>query len=470
MRPLFAVVIIEFLLAGAGLASKAAEPPFTLTEDDGYRGIWYANQPTGDEYAYKYSGGMATYPHQHLPIAIYAPAVNRTFFVYGGIARAEPGQPLRQELLHMVSYFDHATGTVPRPRILLNKKTDDAHDNPTLSIDAQGHLWIFSNAHGTSRPAFIHSSARPYSIESFEQVLKTNFSYAQPWYLSNFGFLVMHTHYQSGRGLFWMTSADGQSWSKPHALAHMAQGHYQVTCADGGRVATAFNYHPQQGGLNARTNLYYLETRDQGRTWRTAADEPVEIPVKDVQGAGLIHDYEADGLLVYLKQLLFDDQGHPLIVYLTSPGWAPGPANEPRTWRIARWTGNDWQINDMFASDHNYDFGSLEITADGPWRIIAPTEPGAQPFCTGGDMVLWTSADQGHTWRREKQLTHDKERNHTFARRPLDARPDFYSLWADGDAHAPSASSLYFTDRQGSHVWRLPERMTTDAQKPEIAW
>jgi len=35
----------------------------------------------------------------------------------------------------MVSYYDHATKKVARPTILLNKHTDDAHDNPTLAID-----------------------------------------------------------------------------------------------------------------------------------------------------------------------------------------------------------------------------------------------------------------------------------------------------------------------------------------------
>ena len=56
-----------------------------------------------------------------------------------------------------------------------------------------------------------------------------------------------------------MTSRDGRTWSEPRSLANIAQGHYQVTASDGARVATAFNYHPRQGGLNARTNLYYLE-------------------------------------------------------------------------------------------------------------------------------------------------------------------------------------------------------------------
>ena len=61
-------------------------------KDDGYRGIWYYNQATKDEYKYKYSGGMATYPQQHAPIAIYSPQANKTFFCYGGtIAREGKG-------------------------------------------------------------------------------------------------------------------------------------------------------------------------------------------------------------------------------------------------------------------------------------------------------------------------------------------------------------------------------------------
>ena len=44
---------------------SAGEPD--SPRDTGYRGVWYANQPSGDEYRYKYSGGFATYPHQTLP-------------------------------------------------------------------------------------------------------------------------------------------------------------------------------------------------------------------------------------------------------------------------------------------------------------------------------------------------------------------------------------------------------------------
>src|SRR5687767_1502647 len=73
-------------------------------QDDGYRGIWYQNQPTGDVYKYKYSGGLGTYCDYHRPLAVYSPEANKTFFCYGGTSPDS-----QTKLWHMVSYFDHAT-------------------------------------------------------------------------------------------------------------------------------------------------------------------------------------------------------------------------------------------------------------------------------------------------------------------------------------------------------------------------
>lgn len=436
---------------------------FALPEDTGYRGIWYSNGKAPQPFAHKYSGGMATYPHQHTPIAIYAAAVEKTFFVYGGTL------PDKQRLLHLVSYFDHRTKSVPRPRILLDKKTTDAHDNPTLSIDREGYLWIFSNAHGTSRPAFIHRSTRPYCIDRFEQVLETNFSYSQPWFLADHGFVFLHTHYEPGRVMRWMTSPDGRNWSEPRQLANISKGHYQVSFSDGRRVGTSFNYHPPEGGLDARTNLYYLETLDGGQSWQTAGGAKIAPPLTEVQNPALIHDYQAEGLLVYLKDMQFDLQGRPLILFLTSRGHEPGSKNDPRTWRLARFQDGQWKINDIVTSDHNYDTGPLYL-GDEHWQLIAPTGPGAQPGCTGGQMVLWRSGDRGQTWRKIRELTHDEARNHSYARRPLNAHPDFAALWADGNAREPSASALYFTDRAASGVWRLPVEMQHETEQPRRVW
>ena len=117
-------------------------------------------------------------------------------------------------------------------------------------------------------------------------------------------------------------------------------------------------------------------------------------------------------------------------------------------------------------SDHNYDHGSLYIEADGTWRVIAPLAPGPQPWGTGGDMEMWTSRDQGTNWTKVKVLTSGSKTNHTYARKPVNAHPDFYALWADGSPLEPTPSSLYFATQAG-RVFRLPAHMTGATAKPE---
>jgi hypothetical protein len=144
----------------------------------------------------------------------------------------------------------------------------------------------------------------------------------------------------------------------------------------------------------------------------------------------------------------------------------PGPDSGPFTWHTARWTGETWEHRRFTDSDHNYDHGSLYVEPDGTWRVIAPTAPGPQPWGTGGDMVMWTSTSQGATWTRAKTLTSASARNHSYARKPLGADPDFYAIWADGNPLEPSASRIYFATRDGE-VFALPERMDGTTSSPE---
>ena len=432
-------------------------------KDNGYRGIWYSNQAQGDEYVFKYSGGLGTYCAKHRPFAIYAPKVDKTFFCYGGTE----GEGKSRTLLHMVSYYDHKTGMVPRPTVLLDKHTDDAHDNPVMSMDDKGHIWIFSSSHGTGRPSFVSVSCEPYSVDEFELVQTTNFSYTQPYYLKGQGFLFLHTRYgEGGRRLFQMTSPDGRTWSEPEKLSMIEKGHYQVSWPCGNKVGTAFNMHPAPDGLNWRTNLYYMETEDFGKTWRNVQGEKIELPLTEVDNPALIHDFRSEKRNVYMKDVAYEAAGHPVILFLSSGGWESGPVNNPRTWQTARWTGSEWEFRSIADSDNNYDTGSLYIEEDGLWRVIGPTEPGPQRFNTGGEVAIWTSLDQGATWTKIRQLTHDSEMNHGYCRKPINANPDFYALWADGHGRQVSQSRLYFCNQDGTKVFMLPTEMETDFAKP----
>lgn len=444
---------------------------------EGFSGIWYANQPSDDEFVYKYSGGLGTYTANHNPLAIYSAEVNKTFFCYGGVNE-------KGSLIHSVSYFDHKYNRVARPIGVIDKQTTDAHDNPVISLDSNGYIWLFSTSHGVSRLSYIHRSINPYDISEFEevqafklengkQVPLDNFSYLQVYYDPAKGFTGLFTHYvqkdlkhgkKTSRVISWMTSRDGVLWSEWKDMASIEEGHYQTSVFANGKIGTTFNYHPNlkdRPGLNYRTNIYYLEYSQINNSWQTVNGRHVNVPLTEIDNTALAADYVSEELNVYINDIAFDAKGYPAVLYVTSKGYEAGPVNGPRRWNIAHWNVSGWDIKYVTASDNNYDMGSLYIEEDGKWIIVGPTEPGPQPYNTGGEMALWESNNSGASWNKIKQLTTNSKYNHSYARKPLNANPGFYSLWADGHGRKPSDSRIYFATRDGK-VYRLPVKMKKD--------
>jgi len=425
---------------------------------DGYKGIWFTLGQFS-EYGDKYSGGLGTYTANHIPIAIYAPEVKKTFFVYGGTtSKAE------RHLLIMISYFDHQKKVVPKPVIVYDKMgVDDPHDNASISIDDKGFIWVFVSGRAKARPGLLFKSRAPYSIENFDRILEREMTYPQPWWRKGEGFLYLFTKYTKGRELYWSTSPDGKSWSSDRKLAGMG-GHYQVTNRYGKKLVSVFNYHPG-GDVNKRTNIYLAQTDDLGKTWKTADGQVLQTPLTDIHGPALVHDYEAEKKLVYLNDLGFDREGNPVILAVISNNFAPGPQGDPREWTIVTWKNGKWNFRKVCDSTHNYDMGSLYID-NKVWTIIGPTEAGPQKWGTGGEMALWQSSDEGISWKKIRDITRNSLFNHSYARRPLNANDDFYAFWADGDAEKISASRLYFTNKEGDKVWMLPYDMKNEFEKP----
>ena len=426
---------------------------------DGYRGIWFTLGQFST-YGDKYSGGLGTYTANHIPIAIYGPEVDKTFFVYGGTIKGQ------RHLLIMASYYDHATHQVPRPTVVLDKQgVNDPHDNPAMAMDDQGYIWVFVSGRASARPGWKFRSSRPYSVAEFEFIRQDEMTYPQPRYIPGFGFFNLFTKYTNGRELYWETSTNGIHWSAHQKLAGIG-GHYQVSnVSSNNLIASFFNRHPG-GNVDQRTDLYYVQTTNFGVTWTTAAGVPLTLPLSTADNPARVIDYSAQGKLMYTLDLNFDTNGHPVLLYIVSNGWAPGPPNDPRTWTITRWTGTQWITSDVTTSTHNYDFGSLYIRPD-RWFIIGPTEAGPQLYQTGGEMALWSSVDQGLTWAKDRQITTNSIYNHTYARRPLNAKDPFFAFWADGDPTQLTPSRLYFSNSEGTQVWQLPYDMPTPFAIPQ---
>lgn len=449
------IIISIFILTG--ISSVIAQQQKTYQRADGYKGIWFE---LGQKATYgdKYSGGLGTYTAKHRPMAIYDSVSNKTFFVYGGTTAAD-----KKHLLCMAGYYDHSTGEVPKPVIVFDKEgVDDPHDDPSLLMDDEGYLWVFVSGRGRQRPGYKYRSRAPHAIDTFQQVTTEEMTYPQPWNVPEEGILHFFTKYTGMRELYYEKSKDGFNWSEDQKLAGIKRaqdkqaGHYQMSDRFGNKLVTFFNWHPD-GNVDRRTNLYYLETEDFGKTWQTIDKKKVSVPVTQVDHSSLVAEYFSKEQNVYLKDVNFDHQGNPIALFIISNGHEAGPDNGLRQWKVARWNGNEWEINNVCTSDHNYDMGSLYVD-EYFWWVVAPTAPGPQPWGTGGDVVIRESSDQGKTWDDVLQVTNNSKFNHTYIRRPVNAHRDFYGFWADGNPYEISISRLYFMNKMGK-VFQLPYSM-----------
>ena len=432
---------------------------------DGYRGIWFElNQKY--EYGDKYSGGLGTYTADHIPMAVYSPEVNKTFFVYGGTTKKD-----EKYLLCMIGVFNHATNLVSKPTVVCDKGgVNDPHDNPSVMIDDKGYIRVFVSGRGNARKGLKYKSIKPYNIDEFELLSEEVFAYPQIWNVND-GYFHFFTKYSGLRELYFETSIDGINWTEDRKLSGIKEqpdqlaGHYQVSNVYKGEIlGTFFNRH-RNGEADRRTDLYYLQTNNFGKTWTNSNKKEVTIPLTEVDNPAKVADYLSQGKNVYINDMGFDGDGNPVCLYITSKGHEPGPANAPYEWRITSWNGREWKTNIVCESDHNYDMGSL-IISDKIWRIAGPTEKGPKVYGTGGELAIWTSIDNGKTWKRERILTRNSATNNSYVRRPLNARAPFCFFWANGDPEKLSISELFFGDFDGN-IWKLPYEMKNDFGRPE---
>ncbi|MBC8766565.1 BNR-4 repeat-containing protein [Arenibacter sp. BSSL-BM3] len=436
----------------------------TNTKINGYRGIWFElNQKY--EYGDKYSGALGTYTAKHVPLAIYSPEVEKTFFVYGGT----PSEDQRY-LLCMIGEFDHKTEMVSQPTVVFDKNgVDDPHDNPSILIDGSGYIWVFISGRGAKRPGYKYKSKAPYSIKEFVQITEEEMTYPQPRY-TDFGFFQFFTKYTGVRQLYFETSKDGISWTNDKLLAAIPEkegeksGHYQTSDLFNGKVlGTFFNRHPN-GNVDKRTDLYYIQSADFGSTWTTVNGINTPVPVTDLASPARAVDYASQNKNLYLKDMGFTADGYPACLYIRSNGHEPGPKSAPYEWCITKWNGAEWQTNVVTTSDHNYDMGSLFISEDN-WKIVGPTEKGAQDWGVGGELAIWQSTDKGETWKKINTITEHSSLSHSYVRRPVNYKAPFSFFWADGDSHQLSKSELYFGNFKGD-IWKMPYNMSKDYEMP----
>ena len=325
MKKILAALLLICTVWGAGAQERKSMDNQTI---DGYRGIWFTIGQARSGYGDKYSGGLGTYTMKHIPMAVYSPEADKTFFVYGGTPSEE-----HKYLLCMVGCYDHKTGMLRRPVVVYDKGVagvGDPHDDPTIQLDKEGYVWVFVAGRANKRPGIRYRSTKPYDISEFEYVNESIMAYPQVHYHPEKGFFLFFTRYDGVRRLFYQSSTDGIRWTDYRQIASIIDegetksGHYQFTNLCGDKLMCCFNRHIN-GNVDTRTNIYYIQSEDWGRTWTTIDGKPIELPITRSKNPALVHDYQ--GGVLRTPQLLH--QGHQLRARRTARDPLPDERQPP---------------------------------------------------------------------------------------------------------------------------------------------
>lgn len=408
------------------------------------QGVWYAcgtaNAYPGKKYVY--SGPMATYCMWHRPIAVYAPAVRKTFFVFGNPDNSPT-----------ISCYDHRTKQFASPVVLGTNPDGDAHRNPTLLIDEAGSLYVFYGAHG--HPTRVVKSRSPYDVSAWSEAAVIDdpgTSYPQPWQLREGEIFVS---FRQSPGWCCRKSTDGaSSWEPTVNLIRFADAAiYAVSIGATGPYPRPVHVAwSKLGGGTAeeirtkhlwarRYDVYYARSDDGGATWKRSDGSEYTLPITEEEAEKL---YESGEHGVWLKDIQLDPQGTPCVLFLDAD-----VATYQSAWKVAGRTAEGWRISEVARSDHMYDAGGLAILREDDFRVYAPTT-GSQAHEDGGEIEEWRSSDQGRTWTNTKHLTAGSRFSHNQVKVVFNqGESDFRVLWSYGDSVYPPATRDVYLCRYG---------------------
>lgn len=379
-----------------------------------------------------YRGPSGTFPAYMQPMAVYDAVSNRTFFAWtNGYSPASV----------VVGYYDHAARKVGGVLRIIDLPDGDGHRNPTIHLDAAGHLLVFAN--GKNSATWIKKTVRPRDISewAWSASIPGENTYSQPHELVP-GQLTVFTRIGPSWGWAYRRSLNaGASWGAAVTVVAPANpavdSVYALTASRAGTVHMAWTV--LDGSVQKRQNIWYARSAG-GVAWARSDGTALSLPIEARTGAELVFDSGSDQ--VNTQDLRIDSNGEPLI--LVSHGSVPGAWS----WKLLKRKAGVWQAFDIGAiGDRQFDCGGLILDSDTRLRALLPTGLGAVAGEDGGNIEEWLSEDGGESWVPNRTLTGDRL-NHNHVKVVAGGQPGFRAFWSYGDPRTAGPAVLKFLDEE----------------------
>jgi hypothetical protein len=398
-----------------------------LITDKVTHGAWFAC--CSSDYM-QYHTPAATYYTCNRPKAVRHVGIHdRTYFVYGDYSR-DPA----------IRYFDHDTKELS-PAMLPGRTPlpHDAHGNPSILIDDSGYISVFYGTHG--HPIRMRRSLAPESIDEWsgEHVIEAYASYPQPFMLDPSTIVLSYRRddLQHTRSWSYETSTDGgQTWSGYNHLIYVHEAAvYGVSEVGNEDPVRSFHlaFNPVDYQTNDYPNIYYIYSDDGLTTFKTRDGINLGPPPYTLSEADLVFD--SGDFSSHINDLVLDAESNPCILFNVGP-WDADGAPGPGEWRAAKHNGSEWVTSHIAPCDHLFDRGCLVLRQGMPLRAYLPV---ADDGHDGGEILEYSSHDNGYTWELTDLVTDGSEYSHNYAVNVRNAHPDFETMWSYGNS-APTGA------------------------------
>ncbi|GAB4281711.1 MAG: hypothetical protein Kow0067_01330 [Coriobacteriia bacterium] len=313
----------------------------------------------------------------------------------------------------MLVTYAETTGVWRGPyRLGTNALRLDAHGAPALYRDPAGRLHAFYGCHAT---AMRHVRSAPDDPSRWQRLADLS-SATYPQAVDHGGGR-MSLFYRSG-AQHWVlrSSEDGAETFGPElrvlqADANRAYWYADLRRAPDGQLDLAFTWHDRQlfmtGLWFVRRNAYYAY-RDLAGAWRGADGVALSLPIDLAEADAHCKIFDSGAELVNEITVKRDDTGAPCVLFLTGAGAGPWTYD----WRFMRKSGSSWSSRAIVTTDHFFDAAAFECLPGGAVEAFVVTGDSDARGSTdndyrgrGGRIELWTSADRGLTWRKDRVVS-----------------------------------------------------------------
>ena len=443
------IILDENPLPGLNLAGYAGDIRFVWQDDDIdgeafvvrhwlhddriTHGAWYSCCSIND-YT-QYHTPAATYYTTLRPNGIrFAGMHDRSYFVYGDYSR-DPA----------IRYYDNSTGILSEAVIAGRTQIPgDAHGNPSLLIDDDGYIYVFFGCH--HNPIQVRRSKAPENILEWEEEVQISVTatYPQPYMLDS-GTIITSFRESAGvatAGWGYVTSTSkGQEWSSCRLLVSEPKNFIYALSEVVRNSSGESSYHlaitPFSDETRLYENIYYLRSDDGMETFQASdgtviAGEPpfplsqLELVYVNTDSSSHINDFAIGG------------DGTPFILFNEGP-WSQAALPAPGEWKLARRSEAGWVISSIAPCNHLFDRGCLLVDRAPHLRAFLPA---GKDLHDGGEMIEYSSEDNGLTWELSDQITWNSGLSHNYAVRVLGAAQDFQVFWSFGSSEPCGSSAM----------------------------